>query len=70
MDKFGLTRGGEPKLNAILSLLDGLRRTAVNDISKSEHDTAQEVLRKIQKNLTEHISMEKPCTKSSSLSAW
>ena len=47
-----LTRMGEKKLAKVLPLLDELRRTALNGISKSELEATQNVLRKMQKNLT------------------
>ena len=53
--KIGLTRRGEQKLQAVLPLLDDLRKTTLKDISKSELDATQNVLRKMQQNLTEHF---------------
>ncbi len=50
-----LTRRGEQKLQAALPLLDALRKTALKGISKSELEATQNVLRKMQKNLTKHI---------------
>lgn len=52
----GLTRRGEQKLQKVLPLLDDLRKTALTGISKSELDATQDVLRKMQKNLTNHLS--------------
>lgn len=54
----GLTRRGEQKLSTVLPLLDDLRKTALKGISKSELDATQNVLRKMQTNLTKHISKE------------
>lgn len=54
----GLTRRGEQKLATVLPLLDDLRKTALRGIAKSELDTTQNVQRKMQKNLTKHISKE------------
>lgn len=53
-----LTRRGEQKLQTVLPLLDDLRKTALKGIPKSELETTQNVLRKMQKNLTKHISKE------------
>jgi len=50
-----LTRRGEQKLQAVLPLLDDLRKTALKGISKSELEATQNALRKMQKNLTKHI---------------
>jgi DNA-binding MarR family transcriptional regulator len=54
----GLTRRGEQRLQKVLPLLDDLRKTASKGISKSELDATQNVLRKMQKNLTKHLSKE------------
>ncbi len=51
-----LNRRGEQKLTKVLPLLDDLRRTALEGISKSELGATQNVLRKMQTNLTKHIS--------------
>lgn len=53
--RIGLTRRGEQKLQTVLPLLDDLRKTALKGISKSELEATQNVLRKMQKNLTKHI---------------
>ncbi len=53
-----LTRRGEQKLQTVLPLLDDLRKTALKGIPKSELEATQNVLRKMQKNLTKHISKE------------
>jgi DNA-binding MarR family transcriptional regulator len=53
-----LTRRGEQKLQKVLPILDDLRKTALKGISKSELDATQNVLREMQKNLTNHISKE------------
>ena len=52
----GLTRRGEHKLQALLPLIDDLRKTALKGISKSELKATQNVLRKMQKNLTKELS--------------
>ncbi|QDT03091.1 transcriptional regulator SlyA [Rubripirellula lacrimiformis] len=54
----GLTRRGEQKLANVLPLLDDLRKTTLKGISKSEIDSTQNVLLKMQKNLSKHISKE------------
>lgn len=54
----GLTHRGEQRLQTVLPLLDELRKAALKDISKSELDATQNVLRKMQMNLTKHISKE------------
>ncbi|MBB3206201.1 DNA-binding MarR family transcriptional regulator [Rhodopirellula rubra] len=51
-----LTRVGEQKLKRVLPLLDDLRKTALKGIPKSELHTTQNVLRKMQKNLTNHLT--------------
>ncbi|EMI40848.1 MarR family winged helix-turn-helix transcriptional regulator [Rhodopirellula sp. SWK7] len=51
-----LTRLGEQKLKKVLPLLDDLRKTALKGIPKSELHTTQNVLRKMQKNLTNHLT--------------
>ena len=53
-----LTRRGEQKLQTVLPLLDDLRKTALKGIPKSELEATQNVLRKMQKNLTNHMSKE------------
>lgn len=52
----GLTRRGEQRLQIVLPLLDDLRQTALKGISKSELDATQNVLRKMQRNLTNHLA--------------
>lgn len=54
----GLTRRGEQKLPNVLHLLDDLRNNALKGIPKSELDATQSVLRKMQKNLTNHLSKD------------
>ncbi|WP_442512173.1 MarR family winged helix-turn-helix transcriptional regulator [Novipirellula sp. SH528] len=54
----GLTRRGEQKLATVLPLLDDLRETTLKGISMSELEATQNVLRKMQKNLMNHISKE------------
>ena len=54
----GLTRRGEQKLQTVLPLLDDLRKTTLKSISKSELEATQNVLRKMQKNLTKHFSKD------------
>ena len=54
----GLTRRGEEKLQTVLPLLDDLRKATLKRISKSELEATQNVLRKMQKNLTKHMSKE------------
>ncbi|QDT10816.1 MarR family winged helix-turn-helix transcriptional regulator [Planctomycetes bacterium K23_9] len=54
----GLTRRGERKLQTVLPLLDDLRKSTLNGISKSDLEATQNVLRKMQKNLTRHMSKE------------
>lgn len=54
----GLTRRGEQQLQSVLPLLDDLRKTTLEGIKKSEIDAIQNVLRKMQKNLTKHFSKE------------
>ena len=54
----GLTRRGEQKLQKVLPLLDGLRKTTLKGISKSELDATHNVLRTMQKNLTKHLAQE------------
>ena len=56
--KIALTRRGEQQLATVLPLLDDLRKTALKSISKSEIEVTRNVLRKMQKNLTEHLSKE------------
>ena len=51
-----LTRRGELQLQKVLPSLDELRKSALHGISKSELDATQEVLRKMQKNLTNHLT--------------
>ncbi|QDU35964.1 transcriptional regulator SlyA [Maioricimonas rarisocia] len=51
-----LTRRGEQRLQKVLPLVDELRRIALNGISKSELDATQNVLRKMQENLTSHLA--------------
>lgn len=51
-----LTRRGEQKLHKVLPLLDDLRKTALKRIPKSELDATQNVLRKMQMNLSNHIN--------------
>ncbi|EMI25279.1 MAG: MarR family transcriptional regulator [Rhodopirellula sp.] len=46
-----LTRRGEQKLQTVLPVLDDLRKAAIKGLSKSELETTQNVLRKMQKNL-------------------
>lgn len=50
----GLTRRGEQRLQKVLPLLDDLRKTALAGINKSELEATLNVLRTMQKNLTEH----------------
>ena len=50
----GLTRRGKQRLQKVLSLLDDLRKTALAGIKKSELEATLNVLRTMQKNLTEH----------------
>jgi DNA-binding MarR family transcriptional regulator len=52
----GLTRRGGQKLQTVLPLLDDLRKSTLKGISRSELEATQNVLRKMQKNLTKHIS--------------
>ena len=54
----GLTRHGEQKLQTVLPLLDDLRKTTLLRISKSDMETTLNVLRKMQKNLTNHLSKD------------
>jgi DNA-binding MarR family transcriptional regulator len=54
----GLTRRGEQRLQTVFPLLDELRKAALKAISKSELDATQNVLRKMQNNLTKHLSKE------------
>lgn len=54
----GLTRRGEQQLQSVLPLLDDLRKATLEGIKKSEIDAIQNVLRKMQKNLTKHFSKE------------
>lgn len=54
----GLTRHGEDQLQTVLPLLDDLRKSTLQGISKSELELAQKVLRKMQTNLTNPISKE------------
>lgn len=51
----GLTRRGEQKLQAVLPLLDDLRKTALKGIPKSELETTRNALQQMQSNLTKHI---------------
>ena len=53
-----LTRRGEQKLQKILPLLDDLRKATLKGIPKSELDATQNVLRKMQENLTNHLSKD------------
>jgi DNA-binding MarR family transcriptional regulator len=48
----GLTRRGVKKLATVLPLLDDLRKSTLKGISKSELEVTQNVLAKMQKNLT------------------
>ena len=50
----GLTRRGEQRLQKVLPLLDDLRKAALAGINKSELEATLNVLRTMQKNLTEH----------------
>lgn len=54
----GLTRRGEQNLQTVLPLLDDLRKTTLKGIPKSELEATQNVLRKMQMNLTKQISKE------------
>ncbi|EKK01730.1 MarR family transcriptional regulator [Rhodopirellula baltica SH28] len=54
----GLTRRGEQKLQTVLPLLDDLRKATLKGVSKSELEATQSALRKMQKNLTKHLSKE------------
>jgi len=54
----GLTRRGEQKLQTVLPLLDDLRKTALRGISKSDLEATLNVLRKMQKNLTNYLSQD------------
>lgn len=54
----GLTRRGEQKLQTVLPLLDDLRKTALKGIAKSDLEATLNVLRKMQKNLTNHLSQD------------
>ncbi len=54
----GLTRRGEQRLQAVLPLLDDLRKTTLKGISKPELEATQNVLWKMQKNLTKHFSKD------------
>lgn len=54
----GLTRRGEQKLQTVLPLLDDLRKTALKGIAKSDLEATLNVLRKMQRNLTNHLSKE------------
>ena len=51
-----LTPQGERKLQKVLPLLDELRKTTLEGISKSDIDTAQSVLQVMQENLLTHQS--------------
>ncbi|WP_417732425.1 MarR family winged helix-turn-helix transcriptional regulator [Rosistilla oblonga] len=53
-----LTRRGEQKLQKILPLLDDLRKTALQGIPKSDLETTQNVLRKMQINLRNHVAKD------------
>lgn len=53
-----LTRRGEQKLQRVLPLLDDLRKTALKGISKADRDATRNVLRKMQENLTNHLSKD------------
>ncbi|QDV40853.1 transcriptional regulator SlyA [Stieleria neptunia] len=55
----GLTRRGEQRLQTVLPLLDDLRKTALKGIAKSELNATQNVLQKMQKNLTNQLSKRK-----------
>lgn len=52
----GLTRRGEQKLQTVLPLLDDLRKTTLKGIPKSDLETTQNVLQKMQMHLTKHVS--------------
>ena len=54
----GLTRRGEQKLQTVLPLLGDLRKTALKGIAKSDLEATLNVLRKMQKNLTNHLSQD------------
>lgn len=54
----GLTRRGEQRLQTVLPLLDELRKTALKGIRKSELESTQNVLRRMQTNLADHLSKE------------
>ncbi|QDV63073.1 MarR family winged helix-turn-helix transcriptional regulator [Crateriforma conspicua] len=49
----GLTPRGEKKLQTVLPLLDELRKSALQGITKTQLAETQKVLRKIQANLTQ-----------------
>ncbi len=51
-----LTPQGERKLQKVLPLLDELRKTTLEGVSKSDIDTAQSVLQVMQENLLTHQS--------------
>lgn len=53
-----LTRRGDRKLQKVLPLLDNLRKSALHGIPESELDATQNVLRKMQKNLKNHLSQD------------
>ncbi|GAA5505486.1 MarR family winged helix-turn-helix transcriptional regulator [Novipirellula caenicola] len=52
----GMTRLGEQKLAKVLPLLDDLRKSTLKGISKSDLDATQNVLGKMQRNLSTHAS--------------
>jgi len=53
-----LTRRGEQRLQKVLPLLDGLRKTALKGVPKSDLDTTQSVLRQMQRNLSKHLAKD------------
>ncbi|MCM2373866.1 MarR family winged helix-turn-helix transcriptional regulator [Aporhodopirellula aestuarii] len=53
-----LTRRGKQRLQKVLPVLDELRKTALKGIPKSELEATQNVLRKMQINLTNHLAKD------------
>ncbi|WP_068132388.1 MarR family winged helix-turn-helix transcriptional regulator [Roseimaritima ulvae] len=51
----GLTRRGEQQLQTVLPALDDLRKETLKGVSKAELEAIQNVLRKMQKNLTTEL---------------
>lgn len=53
-----LTRSGERKLQKVLPLLDELRKTTLQGISRSDLNATLDVLQTMQKNLANHLAKD------------